>query len=139
LDHITMVTANKPSLTWMVMGGPPPNNATGTAQIYNVSLTNFIVSSGPNGFYTTGGGPNNCAFGGMSDYARLVSACWKGNSRLTNNLITTEFFKAGYKGTWPAGNLFASDPSGVGFQNFMTEGGDYHLAATSPYKYAGTD
>lgn len=56
LDHITMITANKPSLTWMLIGGPPANNVTGSPQVYNVSLTNFIVSSGPNGLYSTGGG-----------------------------------------------------------------------------------
>ncbi len=69
----------------------------------------------------------------------MVSTCWIGRSQLTNNLVTMEFADARYKRTWPAGNLFIPDSSGIGFANLGTEGGDYHLVATSPFKNAGTD
>jgi hypothetical protein len=44
---------------------------------------------------------------------------------------------AGSSANWPGNNFFPAGLDAVGFVN--RTGGDYHLAATSPYKNAGTD
>src|SRR5882724_5801853 len=46
-------------------------------------------------------------------------------------------FIGGSAGSFPPGNFFPATTNGVQFVNYA--GGDYHLAATSPYKNAGTD
>ncbi len=43
----------------------------------------------------------------------------------------------GAAASYPIGNFFPADLSGVGFVN--AAGGDYHLAASSPFKNQGTD
>jgi hypothetical protein len=42
--------------------------------------------------------------------------------------------------TWPAGNFLPASDTTVQFVNYNNgNGGDYHLAVSSPYKNAGTD
>ena len=42
--------------------------------------------------------------------------------------------------SWPAGNLFPSNPDGVDFTQYDNgNGGDYQLLPDSPYKNKGTD
>jgi hypothetical protein len=137
LDHITLVTANTPTLSWLNLNGPPAGNPSGTPQMSQIQLTNWIVATGPNGMYPTGGGAANCSVGHKT-YAAMIAACWTGASSFAGNVIVTR--AESKPNRWPSGNQFASDWNSVGFVNFNGgDGGDYHLISGSPYKGTATD
>ncbi|HEX2710784.1 MAG TPA: choice-of-anchor D domain-containing protein, partial [Candidatus Acidoferrales bacterium] len=66
-----------------------------------------------------------------------------GNALLTlstyfpNYVFARNVLPGGNPASYPANNFFPANLAGVGFVNFT--GGDYTLAASSPYKNAGTD
>jgi hypothetical protein len=84
------------------------------------TMTNNILVS-PTGFIGTGTGP------GINTLSAFFS-----NWTFTKNAIT-----AGSASSYPAGNFFPSSISDVGFVNPAS--GNYALAASSPFKGAGTD
>jgi hypothetical protein len=137
LNHITFVTTNTPKLSWLELSGPPAGNPTGTPQISNIQLTNWIVATGPNGIYPNGGGAANCSVDDKT-YAAMIAACWTGASSFAGNVIVTQ--AESKASSWPSGNMLASDWNSIGFVNFKNgEGGDYQLRDSSPYKGAATD
>jgi hypothetical protein len=142
INHITLVTVP----TWPLAGtkipagllhmdGPPATNTTDTPQMSNITYENSLFGGGNSGFYPTGGGSNNCSVEEKT-LADMITACWTGNSLFSGNLVVA------YTGTktWPAGNLFSTSWSNVDFVNYNDgTGGDYHLAAGSPFKGRALD
>src|SRR5207302_9865785 len=52
-------------------------------------------------------------------------------------VVAGNVLPGGAAASYPPNNFFPATPADVGFANLA--GGDYHLAAGSPYKHAGTD
>jgi hypothetical protein len=139
IDHITAIAPSFVAKTgqesaFVELDGPPAGNATGTPQASNIAVTNSIVAAGGSGTYPTGGGAANCAVlgGGHTHPGDEWSRCFTGTSPWGSNVIVS------YPGpvtNWPAGNFFAAGWADVSFVNFNGGlGGDYHLAAASPFK-----
>ncbi|HKP87841.1 MAG TPA: PKD domain-containing protein [Blastocatellia bacterium] len=98
---------------------------------------NIMTADGPpnTGFiYTNNIAPHN-------DYGFIGSGYGYGNPTLINCFPACVFAKnvlvGGPASVYPFGNFFPAAMSGVGFVDYA--GGNYRLAATSPYKNAGTD
>lgn len=89
-------------------------------QEYNVNATNNIVLRG-------GDIAGNGAGLGISALIAYVVG-----GTFTNNVLV-----GASAGQYPGGNFFPSSIDQIGFVNYA--GGDYRLAANSPYKNAGTD
>ena len=101
----------------------------------NINITNNIGNAGTYPVWSTGG-TNNCAFHDVP--LTTFNACFTNSSFLSNAVIAPG---SNYpSSSWPAGNFFPVNAAAVQFVNYNNgNGGDYHLAATSPYKNAGTD
>jgi hypothetical protein len=141
LNHLTIVTAPtwpsgvKGETAMMEMGGPPAGNPTATPQMSAITYENSISSAGMDGFYSTGGGSENCVVGEKT-LADAISACWTDGSMFGGNVIVGY----GGKSVWPEGNLFAPNWAGVGFVNYNNgNGGDYTLSDESPFKGKALD
>jgi len=82
------------------------------------------------------GKPKDCA---RSDVpATVMTTCFT-TFRFGNNVLASSP-KAFPPDKWPAGNMFPSTIGDIGFVNFNSgNGGDYHLAASSPYKGKASD
>ena len=142
INHLTLITGptwplagSKKEAAILMLDGPPAENISGTPQMSNIAFENSLAGGGNSGFYPTGGGPDNCSVG-QKTLADMISACWTGNSLFSGNLVV------GYTGTstWPSGNLFSTSWSNVGFANYNDgNGGDYHLADSSPFKGQALD
>ena len=79
-----------------------------------------IISNGAFGFSGTGTGPGTGTL----------------NAYFTNFTFTKNAIIGGF-GTYPIGNFFPINEAAVGFVNFV--GGNYTLAAGSPFRNAATD
>ncbi len=97
----------------IIMSEGPPNT--------NFYFRNNIQPHGDYGVSGTGTGD------GMSTL----------NTYFPNAVFTKNVIAPGSASSYPPGNYFSADMNSVGFVNLS--GGDYHLAASSPYKNAGTD
>jgi hypothetical protein len=148
LDHFTLIanqflgTGRYQQHSLLQMNGPPPGNPTKTPQMSNIKLTNWIAAAGENGAYPTGGdSTQNCSNikGDLRPISKFAN-CWIGDSLMSGNLLV------GYHGvslpstSWPPGNFTVTDWSTVGFVNYNNgDGGDYHLAPTSPFRGKALD
>lgn len=101
----------------------------------NITFTNSIANAGTYPVWSTGG-TTNCAFHDVP--LTTFTACFANSSFTANAVIATP---PNYpSSSWPSGNFFPLNAAAVQFVNYNNgNGGDYHLAATSPYKNAGTD
>ncbi len=101
----------------------------------NFIFTNNIGNAGTYPVWSTGGS-TNCAFHDVP--ITTFKACFANSSSLSNAVIAPG---SNYpSSSWPAGNFFPVNAAAVQFVNYNNgNGGDYHLAATSPYRNAGTD
>jgi hypothetical protein len=141
--HITAITnvllaTSKQESAIYSLAGPPLANASNVPQMTNITVANWIVATGADGTYPTGGGANNCSvIKGTTKPVDEFAACWAGNSSFSGNVLV------GYsraESDWPGGNNFGADWSSVGFVNYNSgDGGDYRLSADSPYKGKATD
>ena len=59
------------------------------------------------------------------------------NANFTNWTFSRNVLVGRAAGAYPAGNFFPANVAAVGFVNYA--GGNYALAANSPYRTAGTD
>jgi hypothetical protein len=143
LNHITEITNQflaKPGqeTSAFELDGPPAANPSNTPQMTNIVVTNWIVATGNNGTYPSGGGTNNCAvLKGTTKPVAEIGACWAGNSAFAGNVLV------GYPlpdTNWPIGNQMAADWASVDFLNYNDgNGGNYQLAPSSLYKGTATD
>jgi hypothetical protein len=89
-------------------------------QEYNVNATNNLVLRGGE------------IIGDGAGYGLSALTAYDVGGVFANNVVV-----GADPNIYPAGNFFPSSIDQVGFVNYA--GGDYRLAATSPYKNAGTD
>jgi len=128
---INHVTAFQPGImlnigNWVAVNG----------HMKNFVYTNNIVNAGRAPTWTTGGGPANCAYGGVP--TSVLPACFQDYAFSHNAMVATPSNYPPER--YPAGNFFPGSVSSVDFVNFASgNGGDYHLLATSRYRNAGTD
>ncbi len=142
IRHLTIVsTAAWPSgiqdeTAMMEMGGPPADNPTNTPQMSDITYEDSISGAGSNGFYSTGGGSDNCVVGEKT-LADIIAACWAGGSLFSGNVLVAY---TGNKTPWPTGNMTASSWGAVGFVDYNGgSGGNYALAPGSPFKGQALD
>jgi len=111
-------------------------NNVANPKMANFTLTNNMVNAGRYPIWTTGRGKANCAY---SDNPITTTAACFTSTVFSNNAIIA--VPANFPASnWPAGNFFPADATDVQFVNYNNgNGGDYHLAASSSYKNAGTD
>jgi hypothetical protein len=101
----------------------------------NFVFTNSIVNSGAYPIWSTGGGPENCAYADKP--LPTFNACFTSSAFTTNAIIAPPTDSLD---VWPAANFFPPSEAAVQFVNFNSgNGGDYHLLASSPYKGKATD
>ena len=82
------------------------------------------------------GGSTSCAYQGTPAFK--IANCFTTYTFTNNALIG--YPKTDPPSSWPAGNLFPSNPDGVDFTQYDNgNGGDYELLPDSPYKNKGTD
>src|SRR5438876_1121399 len=103
-----------------------------------------LLNSSLSNMYTFGGGSAN--FQGLVFTNNITTSGGGLNDNTLNTLnasypgylFTKNAMVGGTDNPYPTGNFFPSSYNpGVGFANYA--GADYHLAASSPYKNAGTD
>jgi hypothetical protein len=139
-DHLTYITNGFRAgggSAFMNLGGPTAGNANGSPQEYNMNFTNTIANLGQGGIISPGGGANNCLYG-KKGVAAAIAACWVGASSFTSNAWVEDAATRDF--LFPAGNTVVKSWSTVGFVNFGNgDGGDYHLAPSSPFYKAGSD
>lgn len=125
-----------------ITGFPDPNshiltlgNFNYLPHMYDFVFTNNLVVTGLHPVWGAGGGSETCAFKGTPAFK--IANCFKTYTFANNALIGTpsEFPPS----SWPAGNLFPSDPSTVFVHYNNGNGGTYQLPSNSPYKNKGTD
>ena len=143
INHLTIVTVptwplagSKHETAMINMDGPPAGNSTSTPQMLNIVYENSLFGGGGNGLYPTGGDQSDNCSVGQATLANMITACWTGLSSFSGNLVVN------YTGTstWPDGNLFSPSWSDVDFINYNNgDGGDYHLAASSPFRGRALD
>jgi hypothetical protein len=110
-------------------------------RIINFNFTNNLVGVGDGEFFSTGGGPRNCAFQPKRlGPSGVLKSCFASFNFTHNALI-------GSGGGWPRGN-FTPGESAVQMREFHEgKGGDYRLCAgkdsgckkESPFRKAGLD
>jgi hypothetical protein len=112
-------------------------------KIINFNFTNNLVGAGENDFFSTGGGPKNCAFQPRRQGpAGVLKNCFA-SFTFSHNAV------AGSEGGWPGGNFTPGNPSAVQMKDFKDgKGGDYRLCSAkdggnckkeSPFRKAGSD
>ncbi len=95
--------------------------AQSAVKINNVVFTNNLATRTSYGFFGSGVGEGTRAL----------------NAYFSNWTFSRNVLVARPAGNYPAGNFFPADVAAVDFVNYA--GGNYALAANSPYKDAGTD
>jgi len=100
------------------------------AQVHNVGRgphTGFVLTNTitPNNHYGVSGD------GTMANPMGTLTTYFPGA------VVAGNVLPGGAAASYPPNNFFPATPADVGFANLA--GGDYHLAAGSPYKHAGTD
>jgi hypothetical protein len=112
-------------------------------KIVNFNFTNNLVSAGENDFFSTGGGPKNCAFQAKREGPEgVLKSCFASVNFAHNAFV-------GSPGGWPKGNFTPENPSAVQMKDFRQgKGGDYRLCAEKqpsgckkepPLRKAGSD
>jgi hypothetical protein len=111
-------------------------------KIANFNFSNNLVGVGENDFFSTGGGPRNCAFQPRAQAPEgVLKSCFAGFN-ITHNAFV------GSPGGWPKGNFTPKNPSAVQMNDFREgKGGDYRLCAEktagckkeSPFRKAASD
>ena len=116
IDHNTVVTTDS-SIVWMYGGSATlPTPITNAAYTNNMSAHNTYGMDGSN--YSPG----------LSSIAAYMPG----------SIVAGNVLAGGSASKYPTGNYFPTVTAWQGsFANYAN--GDYHLAATSPYKNAGTD
>lgn len=148
---LLQVTSNMPALRDISIDhitGFPPNALfmigvnLDREKIINFNFTNNLVGVGSNDFFSTGGGPKNCAFQPRRLGPEGVLKNCFASFRFTHSAFV------GSAGGWPSGNFTPGSPSAVHMMDFHDgNGGDYRLCAgknsackkASPFLKAGTD
>ena len=102
----------------------------------NFVFTNNILSVGTYPVWSTGGGPENCAY--TDKPLMTFNTCFSPYTFAGNLLIGNT---AAYPATaWPRHNFLSSTAAAVQFVNYSSgSGGDYRLQNSSPFKGRGTD
>lgn len=107
-----------------------------TRPMHNFVFTNNLVSAGQYPVWSMGGGPTSCAYTGVP--ITTITACFQPGT-FSGNIIAADPRNYG-AAKWPAGNTVLADIGTAGLVNYLAgNGGDYHLAATSPYKGKATN
>lgn len=124
ITHIT-VASDRAHAGWTIAG------PTGQR---NFEFSNNIIDSGLYSNSNAGGGAIQCYFGKPAMLG-VLDNCWSNYSFTDNIIVITR-----PNNTWPSGNIALSNMSAVGFVNFNGGvGGNYQLAANSPYKGKAAD
>jgi hypothetical protein len=128
INHVTAF----PSSTMLNIGNMVATNG----PMRNFVFTNNILSTGTYPVWSTGGGPENCAY--FDKPIRTLNACFSPLEFAGNLLIGNT---AAYPSSaWPSKNFLSSTANGAQFTNYDGGiGGNYGLQASSPYKGKGTD
>jgi hypothetical protein len=102
--------------------------------IKNFVFTNNILSTGTYPVWSTGGGPENCAY--FDKPITTFNACFSPLKFADNLLIGTAYSSS----AWPSKNFLSATANAVQFTNYNAgSGGNYGLQASSPFKGKGTD
>ncbi len=111
-------------------------NLTTNPEMYGFVFTNNLVTTGEYPVWNSGRGKTSCAISSVP--LTVFNTCFSTYTFSNNALIASP---AHYPpSSWPAGNLFASDPNNVGFVAYDNgNGGNYQLQPGSPYQNMGTD
>ena len=129
INHITGI--NDPSRPMLTLGNQLSNPA-----MSGFSFTNNIVLAGSYPVWSVGGGSTACGYHDVPIVS--LNACFSTYTFTDNALVADPLTYPPSK--WPSGNYFPVDINAVQFVNYNNGGGgDYHLQASSPYKYAGSD
>jgi hypothetical protein len=103
--------------------------------MYGFTFTNNLVSQVLYPVWTTGGGTSNCASSNVP--ITIVNACFTSYKFLDNAIVASGNFPSA---KWPTSNYLPTSVGAIQFVNFNGgNGGDYHLASSSPYKNAASD
>ena len=129
INHITAI--NDPHRPMLTLGNQLSNPA-----MSGFTFTNNIVIAGPFPVWSAGGGSTACGYYDVPIIS--LNACF-GTYTFTDNALVAAS-SAYPPSKWPSGNYFPVDVNVIQFVNYNNgSGGDYHLQASSPYKYAGSD
>jgi hypothetical protein len=124
IHHIT-VASNRAKAGWTIAG---------PAGQQNFAFDNSIVDTGVTANSNAGGGAAQCYYG-RAVIRGVLDNCWSHYTFANNVIIGTPNGK-----TWPAENFAVPSVASVGFVNWNGGiDGDYHLAASSPYKGKASD
>jgi hypothetical protein len=124
IRHVTVAT-NRANAGWTIAGPIGQKN---------FEFSNSIVDSGRYVNSNAGGGAVECYFG-KAVLLGVLDSCWS-NYSFTDNVL----MDATGKTNWPAGNYSPASIAAVGFVNWNGGvGGNYQLAANSPYKGKAAD
>jgi len=103
--------------------------------MYGLTFTNNLVGQVLYPVWTTGGGTSNCASSNVP--ITIMNACFTSYKFLDNAIVASANFSAA---KWPTSNYLPTSVGAIQFVNFNGgNGGDYHLASSSPYKNAASD
>ena len=129
INHITGFA--DATATFLFLG-----NQVSNPEMYGLSFTNNIVTTGKYPVWSTGGGATNCAYANVP--LASLNSCFRTHSFTNNALVAVP---AAYPAvSWPAGNFFADNMQGVSFvQASASVAGSYQLLANSPFRSRGTD
>jgi len=104
-----------------------------TTRMKNIVFTNSIVNAGGAPVWSTGGGPENCAY--RDNPLTTFNACFTSSAFTLNAIIAPPA-----EASWPEKNFFPESAATVEFVNYNGgDGGDYHLQPSSPYRGRATD
>jgi len=128
INHITAFP--DPTGHMMIAG-----NSEKHPHMYGFVFTNNLIVTGEYPIWNTGG-HRSCARRDVP--ITTMQRCFANSTFANNALIASppQFPPA----SWPAKNMFAQTIDDVGFTNYNdSNGGDYTLLSSSPYKNKGTD
>lgn len=128
IDHVTAF----PSSMLLNIG----SMVTTSGPMKNFVFTNNVLSVGAYPVWSTGGGPENCAYSDKP--LATFNSCFSPYTFAGNLLIgNTAAYPAS---AWPRQNFFSPTASEVQFVSFNGgSGGNYSLRSSSPFKGRGTD
>jgi Putative Ig domain len=127
VNHVTGIPDAKGTL--LTIGNPTTN-----PKMWGFTFTNNVVYV-PTYALWSSGQPGSCAL--IQVPITLLTNCFSTYAFSNNVLFANTFVNPPSK--WPAGNAFTT-PGAVGFVNYNNgNGGDYHLAPSTPYKGKASD